>query len=216
MTEKAILTKENLELLQFLVKPYLTPKRYLHTLAVEKEITVLAGIFYPGDGETENRLRASALLHDITKAQSLEKQLHYCDKFGIIIGKDDVLSVKTFHAKTAAALCRRDFADYTDDEIANGIRWHTTGRYGMTLFECLVYLADYIEETRTFDDCIKLRNFFYSSLDGGNKESVLRDTMILSFDMTIRNLIEEGAIIDNDTVEARNFFAAEKVRRTLN
>lgn len=217
MNEKKVLTDSDLSTLRQLVKPYLTPKRYLHTLAVEKEIVSLSGIFYPCDGETENRLRAAALLHDITKAFSLEKQLQYCDKFGIIIGKDDILSPKIFHAKTAAALCSADFAEYVDGEIVSGIRWHTTGRGGMTLFESLVYLADYIEETRTFEDCVTLRNFFYSSLKSGKrKEDVLRDTMILSFDMTLKILTEEGALIDSDTVEARNYFLTEKIRqRTL-
>ena len=38
------------------------------------------------------------------------------------------------------------------------------------------------------------------------KLTVLNDTMILSFDMTIRNLLEENAPIDSDTIAARNFY----------
>ena len=211
--EKKI-NSEMLSSLREQIKPYLTPKRYLHTLAVEEEAAALSGIFFPEDGETENRLRASALLHDITKALSLEKQLQYCEKFGIIVRKDDILSPKIFHAKTAADLARVDFADFVDDEILDGVRWHTTGRYGMTLFESIVYLADYIEKTRTFDDCVKLREYFYSSISEGKpKQDVLCDTMILSFDMTIKNLSEESALIDNDTVEARNYFLIRKLRK---
>ena len=36
------------------------------------------------------------------------------------------------------------------------------------------------------------------------KETVLNRTMVLSFDMTIRNLLEEGAPVDSDTIAARN------------
>lgn len=212
MNEIKKITEPMLCELRGLIKPYLTEKRYLHTLAVEKEAAELSHIFYPDDVETENRLRASALLHDITKALSLEKQLQYCDKFGIIIRKDDVLSPKIFHAKTAAAICAFDFADYTDSEIVSGVRWHTTGRYGMTLFESIIYLADYIEETRTFDDCIRLRHFFYSLLNGGkNKEQILCETMVMSFDMTVKRLLDEGAPIDRDTIEARNWFLVKKL-----
>ena len=53
--EKKI-NSEMLSSLREQIKPYLTPKRYLHTLAVEEEAAALSGIFFPEDGETENRL----------------------------------------------------------------------------------------------------------------------------------------------------------------
>ena len=203
-----IITDDDLSELREAIRPYLTEKRYLHTLAVEEEAASLAKVYLP---EKENKLRASALLHDITKMLSLEKQLQYCGKFGIIVGKDDILSPKIFHAKTAASLAVEVFPKLVDEEIAGGIRWHTTGRYGMTLFESIVYLADYIEKTRTFGDCLKLREYFYSELESGrNKDEVFTDTMIMSFDMTISCLMSEGALIDNDTVEARNYFLVRK------
>ncbi len=186
------------------VKPYLTDKRYAHTLAVEREAAALARIYLP---EKEEKLRIAALLHDITKKESTEKQLQMCAEFGIEVSEDDVLAPKTFHAKTAAALAARDFEAYTDEEICLGIRYHTTGHADMTVFEAIVYLADYIEETRTFGDCVTLRQYFYSRIakEGAEKRNViLRDTMILSFDMTIRNLMEEGGLIDHDTIAARN------------
>ena len=82
----------------------------------------------------------------------------------------------------------------------------------MTLFDALIYLADYIEKTRTFKDCVRLRRYFYKNLKKGNddKLEVLRKTLILSFDYTIKNLIEEGLPIDNTTNEVRNYFIANK------
>ena len=80
----------------------------------------------------------------------------------------------------------------------------------MSLFESIVYLADYIEAARTFEDCIALRKYFYEKISKAessqDKREVLRQTMVLSFDMTIRLLIEEKALIDRDTIEARNWF----------
>jgi hypothetical protein len=35
---------------------------------------------------------------------------------------------------------------------------------------------------------------------------VLRKTMILSFDMTIKGLLDEGKTVDYDTIKARNYF----------
>ncbi|MBR2024555.1 MAG: hypothetical protein IKA02_01960, partial [Clostridia bacterium] len=77
-----------------------------------------------------------------------------------------------------------------------------------------IYLADYIEETRTFEDCIKLRNYFYDNIKNADtydeKIEVLRKTMVISFDYTIKNLIDEGKRIDKDTINARNYFVSGK------
>ena len=201
---KRNLDEDALNRLAEAVRPRLTEKRYAHTRAVEKEAARLGGIYLP---ERVAALRASALLHDITKKESLEKQLQLCREFGIMTEKADLLSPSVFHARTAAAVAERDFPDYVDEEILGGIRWHTTGRAGMTVFESLVYLADYIEETRTFDDCVRLRRDFYARLgNGSDPGAALTDTMIESFDLTLEGLMRDGAPIAADSVAARNWF----------
>jgi len=209
-TQNRILTDEEIAALSERVRPYLTGNRYEHTAAVAEEACRLGELFLP---EKKNNLRAAAFLHDITKKADFEKQLQYCEEFGIITGSDDLLSPKVFHAVTGAALAERDFADIVDNEILSGIRWHTTGHDGMTVFEAVIYLADYIEPTRTFDDCIRVRHFFWDKIrDGKDKYKVLRDTMIYSFDLTIESLLREGALIDRDTIAARNCYLAQKLR----
>ncbi len=201
------ITEEMLDSLRERVREYLTDKRYAHTLSVEAEAGNLAKIFLP---EEETRLRAAALLHDITKRLDLEKQLQLCQNFGIIISNGDIKAPKLLHAKTAAAVAQRDFSEFADSRVLSGIRWHTTGRTGMSLFESIVYPADYIEAARTFEDCVILREYFYEEISKAgsfqDRMEVLRRTMVLSFDMTIRLLIEEKALIDRDTIEARNWF----------
>ncbi len=198
-------TEEMLDSLREKIRPYLKAKRYEHTLAVEREAARLGEIYLPDE---VNRLRAAALLHDITKKLDLQEHLQICSEFGIMTGKFPEREMKLFHSKTAPAVIERDFSGYYDGEILSGVRWHTTGREGMTAFECIVYLADYIEDTRTFEDCVKLREYFYGELEKGqfSKEEVLRRTMVLSFDMTVKNLIDENSLIDMDTVSARNYF----------
>ena len=203
MTDR-IITEEDIIFLREKIRPYLKDKRYLHTLAVEKEAAYLGSIYLP---EKIFSLRAAALLHDITKKCDLEKQLQYCDEFGIITDDNDILSPKTFHSKTAAALISKDFPEFCAEDITSGVRWHTTGHEGMTVFEAIIYLADYIEETRTFPDCVTLRKYFRDGIASGeDKNLVLYRTMIKSFDMTIANLMEEGALIDSDTISARNYY----------
>jgi nicotinate-nucleotide adenylyltransferase len=205
------LSEEDIRELSEKVQPYLTGKRYAHTMAVAEEAARLGAIF--GFSEDDrNRLRASALMHDITKLADSKKQLQYCEEFGIIIEPEKNVSASVFHGITGAALAARDFADYADADILSGIRWHTTGRYGMTVFESIIYLADYIEPTRTFDDCLALRQYFYDRIAGcaseTERDDILRDTMIYSFDLTIGNLLEDQRIIDSDTICARNYFIA--------
>lgn len=195
--------------LREMVRPYLKNKRYQHTLAVEKEAARLGEIFLPND---VNRLRAAALLHDITKKLDLSEHLKICCDNDIIVGDHPEMEEKLFHSKTAPAVIKSDFEGYYDEDILSAVRWHTTGRQGMTVFEAIVYLADYIEETRTFPDCVKLRSYFYGEIERKEKTpaEVLRDTMIISFDMTIKNLMEESGLIDLDTISARNYFVQLK------
>ncbi len=199
-----VYTEDDVIRLREQIRPYLTEKRYAHTLAVEREADFLGQIYMP---ENVLKLRASALLHDITKMCVSEKQLQYCSEFGIIISDYDILSPKTLHSKTAAALIGRDFPEFDDCEITEGVRWHTTGRDGMSVFEAIIYLADYIEDTRTFPDCVELRRYFREALDSGeDKHVLLYRTMVKSFDMTIKNLLDDGKLICEDTVRARNYY----------
>jgi len=204
-------TEEELSVLAEAVKGYLSDKRYAHTAAVAEEAARLGEIF-GFSGDDLRRLRASALLHDITKLADSKKQLQYCEEFGIILEPEKTVSASILHGITGAALAARDFAAYTDADILSGVRWHTTGRYGMTVFEAIIYLADYIEPTRKFDDCKAVRQYFYDRIGGCTDENerlgILRDTMICSFDLTIANLLEDRNMIDSDTICARNYFIA--------
>ncbi len=202
---------ERLDLLRQRIETYMSGKRLSHTYAVEREIKVLSGIYAPED---EFTLRSAALLHDITKELTLEKQLKLCDEFGIIYTDEEKLTPKIFHSRTAPAVITRDFPEYAGEVILNAVRWHTTGRAGMSLAEQLLFLADYIEDTRTFESCTALRKFFYDGLekakDREEQETLLCDTMVLSFDMTIKELLSDMSPIHADTIAARNSFVAQK------
>ena len=207
--EKINLCEDDILVLRDRIRPYLTEKRYLHTLSVEKEADRLGELYLPDD---RIRLRAAALLHDITKKDDHEKQLQYCADFGIMMSNKYGTSPEVLHAVTGAKVAERDFSDFVDDGIVRAIALHTTGDGDMTVFDAIIYLADYIEETRTFEGCRRLRSYFWDRIYcGEDKYEVLTDTLIKSFDMTIEHLIEKGNVIDIKTVEARNKCAARKL-----
>lgn len=209
MSSVSKITEKQLQDLSVAVKAYMSEKRYRHTLGVEQAAIKLGEIYLP---QFICELRAAALLHDITKELSAADQIAICEQNGIALTDADRLAPKTFHAKTAAAVIPMYFPEFATENILDAVRKHTTGARQMSLFAQLLYLADYIEEGRTFSDCVVLRNLFWSELRevkaaGGEQKdllAVLDRVMLLSYDMTIRDLIKEEKILSLETVDARN------------
>ena len=186
-------------------------KSFRHTVAVEDMVARLCALFCP---EKTLQMRAAALLHDMTKELSADEQEALCHSYGLVVTQQDRLSPKTFHARTAAARIQKEMPQFADPTVVDAVRWHTTGRADMTLTEKLLYLADYIDESRTFENCVILRRYFWGaepqSLSRDGLDALLRDTLILSFDMTVRDLLSEGAPIAEDTLRARNQLLVER------
>ena len=180
--------------------------RFRHTLGVEKEAVRLGELYAP---EKIPLLRAAALLHDITKENSFEKQLQLCSDLGIMVRDSEKKSPKTLHAITGAAVIERDFPEFADPELVSAVRWHTTGKENMSICDKIIYLADYIEENRQFDDCVWLRRYFWDGkpekMASPDRLDHLSRTLVISFDMTIRALEEEGAVIDENTLKASKY-----------
>ena len=130
------------------------------------------------------------------------------DRFGIMITDADILTPKTLHAKTAALLIGELYPEFADPTVISAVRYHTTGRVGMSMTEKIVYFADYIDETRTFPDCVMLRDAFFGAdpqnMSEKERSEHFRKLLVLSFDKTIAALIEEGSLISEDTFAARN------------
>lgn len=206
-----MITEEMLNDLRAELSSKMSEKRYRHTVEVEKMAARLGELFCP---EKLLTLRAAALLHDITKEYSSDRHLMIFAQKGLSLTKEDLGAPKTFHARTAAAILPEEYPAFAEDEVISCIRWHTTGRGGMSLCEKLVYLADYIDLSRTFENCVRLRNFFFDAhpeaMSEGERLSHLRDTLILSYDMTIFDLLSEGAPISPDTFRARNELVTER------
>ena len=178
--------------------------RIVHVRSVCDECRCLAAIFEM-TSEQADKLCIAGMLHDITKCLYLDKQLVICKRYGI----DTDISASVLHSRTGAYKAREMFCEYVDDEVFSAIWCHTTGKTDMSLLEKLLYLADYIEPTRTFEDCVKLRDYFYSGIEKATDlRSRLRHldmTLVLSFDMTIRALLRDGKQIDSETVRSRNY-----------
>ena len=196
------------------VQAEMSPYRFVHTAAVETMVSRLCALYCP---EKTYILRAAALLHDLTKEQKAPEQEALCARLGVELTPVDKMTPKTHHAKTAAALIPVKYPAFAHEEVISAVRYHTTGRADMTLGEKLLYLADYIDESRTFPDCVTLRTCFWEAcpeaLSYEDRLILLDDVILLSFNMTIRSLLVEDAPVAPDTMSSRNSLLCDRALR---
>ena len=147
-------------------------------------------------GEDAEAAAEAGILHDITKKLSYDEQLIMCDKYGIILDKDQLANEKLLHAITGAAFARDVFG--VSDAVYDAIRWHTTGKPDMTLLEKIIYMADYVEPTRDFPGVEKLRALAHEDIDAA---------MALGLEMSLADIRSGGVAPHKDTVEAAEWYA---------
>lgn len=188
--------------------PSVSEKRRRHILAVER-MAVTLGELYARD--SIEILRAAALLHDLTKEYTTERHLELLHEAGRSVREVEIRAPKTLHAMTAAQLIPELYPEFADPEIISAVRWHTTGRAGMTLIEKLIFLADYIDDSRSFEDCVALRRAFFDadpeSMTAEERLSHLDRILTMAYKMTISALVAESCCINPDTLEAYNELA---------
>ena len=188
------------------VSSEMSPYRFAHTVGVERAALRLGELYLPDD---LYELRVAALLHDITKERSADEHIAICEDAGLTVTATERKAPKMFHAKTAALVIPSRYPEFATPEIISAVRYHTTGRADMSIAEKIIYLADYIDMSRQFEDCVALRNYFFDfDFENASEEEKLahlNDTLIMSYNLTIRGLLDDGKHIDTTTFEARNY-----------
>lgn len=156
-----------------LVKKQLTEHRYLHTLGVMETAISLANLY----GVDEKKAELAAIFHDYAKFRPKEEMR------GIIIAQGmpaDLLMYNSelWHAPVGAFLVEKE-AGITDIEILNAIRFHTSGRLGMSKLEKVIYLADYIEPGRHFPGVDEVRELAKNDLEKALIKAIQNTIMFL-------------------------------------
>jgi predicted HD superfamily hydrolase involved in NAD metabolism len=188
----------NREQLAEAVKMQMPSRRWEHTLGVVSSAVELSRKY----GADPAKADLAALLHDYCKYWPIEKQRQTYLEEGL---PEDVLDYdpQLLHGPLAAVIARKQFG-IDDEEVLGAIRYHTSGRAGMTLLEKIVCLADYIEPGRDFPGVHNIREIAEHSLE---------KALIAGFDSTIRFLLEKGKKVYPDTIMARNSLIAELERQ---
>ncbi len=186
------------------VRKLVREKRWKHIFATEEEALRLSDIFDLPQSDKE-KLRVAAVLHDITKYLTRDEHLALLKEMGVTPDEGTLASDKTLHQMTGAYLAKKLHPDAVDDTVFDAIRYHTTGKADMPITTKLMYLSDFIEPTRTFPDCVKLRAIFYGMIEKGDKLRTLDEIMLIALDMTVADLKENGHPIHSDTEKAREY-----------
>lgn len=181
------LTYEDLERA---VRPRLTEKRFCHSQCVAAAAAELAQRY----GADPEKARLAGILHDVMKDTSGEEQLKIMEEAGIILDDAQLRLPNLWHAMAGAAFAERALG-VTDPEILGAIRWHTSGRSGMTLLEKVLFVADYISADRDYPSVEQMREAARRSLE----EAIVRGIAY-----TLWELTDGCRPLDGDSVGAYN------------
>lgn len=142
------------------IRSRLSKHRYQHTLAVARQARKLA-VHYGADVD---KAVTAAMLHDITKEDSIQNQLKMLRDSDIIEESFLMHHPGVFHAITGCWVATHVFST-TDPQILDGIRYHTTARAGMSLLEKIVYVADKTSSDRQYQEVVQYRLMSFEDLD---------------------------------------------------
>lgn len=172
-----------------IVREQMPARRWEHTLGVMESAVELARRF----GGDPVKADLAAILHDCAKYWPVDRQRQVIEDNGLpreLLDYDKSL----WHAPAGAWFAEHELG-VTDSEVLDAIRYHTSGRVGMTLLDKIVCLADYIERGRQFPGVERIRELAQQDLDRA---------LVAGFDSTISHLLELGKPIFPLTILARN------------
>lgn len=177
----------------------LSPERLNHVRGVVQTAKALA-IRYGADPD---KAMLAAWLHDVAREVPDDDLLKLADEFGIIFTDIEVRVPHLWHAPVGTRFARRQFG-VTDLDVLAAIRYHTTGRAGMSLLEQIVFLADVIEPGRSFPDAEQLREW---------SETDMERAVLAALEHIIVRSVERGTLLHPDTVSARNELVSKRNKR---
>lgn len=120
---------------------YININRYMHTYGVART----AMEFAPVMGVDPEKAFIAALFHDIAKNVDPTPYQERLDKEGVY------LPASCKHGFVGSYIAEDKYG-VTDKDVLNAIKYHTTGRRGMSQLEKLVFLSDAIENvTRAYE-----------------------------------------------------------------
>lgn len=135
-----------------IIKARMGDYRYTHSVNVSKEARKLAKLY----GADEEKAAIAGILHDITKETPKDEQLQIILDGGIILDSIQMNAPKLWHSISGSVYVQKELG-IEDEDILNAIKYHTTGRAGMTLLEKIIFIADFTSEERDYKGVSTMR-----------------------------------------------------------
>lgn len=179
-----------------LLRTRLDDYRFRHSLNVAECAKELAQI-YSAD---KSKAYTSGLLHDITKNATEQEQLTLFKNGGMVLKAYEKANKKLWHAMSGS-LYAKNILKIDDEEIVSAIRYHTTGKAGMSLLEKIIYIADFVSAERDYNGVEEMRRLSQKSLDEA-AEFALR--------FCIPDLVKKATVIHPDSIAFYNEIIIKK------
>ena len=185
-------TERNAEFFE-IIRERLTPKRLYHSICVAEKAKHLAEKY----GADPEKAYTTGLVHDIMKNQSVEDMLILIEGDGQTLTDSEKAITVTLHAIAGEVYLRKELG-VIDEELLSAVRWHTTGKENMSLFEKIIYVADLVSDDREYPDVREVRELAEEDLD---------KTLLRGLSFTIEDNAKKHKLIHTDTVKAYNYLA---------
>ena len=169
-----------------LLRGKLNPRRLFHSECVSE----CAGVLAERYGASVEKARLAGLLHDVMKNAPANEQLALMPDITPL----ELLNTKVWHQISGEAFLRQN-SIVTDEEILGAVRWHTTGKAGMTLLEKIIYVADFISADRDYKDVEVVRRLAYISLE---------HAILYTSRYTVNKMVSQDLLLHPATVECYN------------
>ena len=119
----------------------LSPKRYEHTLGVERAAISLSA-FFPEISRSE--LSVAALLHDVAKELPPDEQIRLAKAYLCELEEEDRSSPQVIHALAAPARILEEFSGFATPHVLSAVLKHTTGSEDMSVFDKIIFLWGFL------------------------------------------------------------------------
>jgi predicted HD superfamily hydrolase involved in NAD metabolism len=168
------------------------PKRYQHSMRVMDTAVELSN----KHGLNLENVKTASILHDCGR---IKKNSCISADFSFYSVIPDAMTYNNpnLHHAVIGRYVAYECYGIRDSDILNAIRYHTTGRPGMSLLEKIIYLSDAIEPDRDYEGVDEIRSMVCKNID---------KALVMSLKSTVDFLNAKKISIHGDTKKCYNYY----------
>lgn len=141
------------------IKEKISEFRYEHSIRVAEEAKELAKHYKIN----EEKAYLAGIIHDIAKEFSNEENEKWIEKYNMPKELLEPEYRNIIHSDIGAVVAKEKY--HLDDEICNGIKYHTIGDVSMTLFDKIIFIADKIGRKNNNLEIEQIKELAYQNID---------------------------------------------------